>query len=177
MKDLIVRAQQGDQEAFCELMQMQQQLLYKIARTRLENTADIADAIQSTMISAYQNIAGLRHVKYFETWLVRILINSCNAIYREKIPAISLDALENEPLIMAEKSNHQTELKLDFESAMQILPFEERQVLTLFYMQEFSIKEIGKLMDLNTNTVKTKLRRGKERLREQMKEGYPCINI
>lgn len=177
MKDLICRAQSGDQQAFCELMQMQQQMLYKIARTRLENTADIADAIQNTMISAYQNIAGLRHVKYFKTWLIRILINSCNAIYRAQTPAISLDALENEPLITAEKSNHQTELKLDFERAMQILPFEERQVLTLYYMQEFSIKEISVLMELNTNTVKTKLRRGKERLRQQMKEGYPCMNI
>ena len=72
-----------------------QDVLYKIAKTRLNCEDDICDVVQNTFISAYQSIKTLKNKKYFKTWLVKILINKCNDFYlRNKRDNISLNILD-----------------------------------------------------------------------------------
>ena len=80
MDALVTAAKNGDKEAFVQLIRMNKQSLYKAAWVYLRNEQDIADALQNTILSCYENIQGLREVKYFKTWLMRILINECKDI-------------------------------------------------------------------------------------------------
>lgn len=70
---------------------MNKQSLYKTAWIYLRDEQDIADALQNTILSCYENIQRLREPKYFKTWLMRILINECKDILRQKNHAAELD--------------------------------------------------------------------------------------
>ncbi|MFR7666240.1 MAG: sigma factor [Clostridia bacterium] len=84
MEDLIKKAKSGDKLAFTELMLQMQDELYKIAKIRLKNDDDVFDVIQDTMLSAYKSLKKLKHNEYFKTWIIKILINECNKIYKMK---------------------------------------------------------------------------------------------
>lgn len=91
MDALITEAKNGDKEAFVRLIRMNKQSLYKTAWIYLRDEQDIADALQNTILSCYENIQRLREPKYFKTWLMRILINECKDILRQKNHAAELD--------------------------------------------------------------------------------------
>lgn len=81
MEELVNKAKNGDSKAFTELIYLIRLDLYKIARTRLACQDDIDDAVQETLIEAFYSIHKLKEIKYFKTWIIRILINKCNKIY------------------------------------------------------------------------------------------------
>ena len=82
METYIKRAKKGDIEAFINLMDINKTYMYKVAKSILNNNEDIADAIQETILSCYKNIEKLKEIKYFKTWMTRILINKCNDVIR-----------------------------------------------------------------------------------------------
>ena len=83
LKYLVIKAQQGDAQAFVRLMEMNKQSMYKIARSYFTSDEDIADAIQDTIETCYRSISHLAESEYFRTWLTRILINKCIDIIRK----------------------------------------------------------------------------------------------
>ena len=84
MEELIQRAQHNDKDAFTQIILELDNELYKIAKTRITNEADIQDAIQETMIETYKSIKKLKDIKKFKIWTIKILINKCNYIYKKK---------------------------------------------------------------------------------------------
>ena len=82
MEELVEKAKNGDKNSFTKLMLMAERELYYIAKSRLKNDDDVYDAIQETTIIAYKNIEKLKENQYFKTWLIRILINETNLIYK-----------------------------------------------------------------------------------------------
>lgn len=86
MIDLIKKAQRGDTEAFSELIHIYQDSFYRIARSRLYNDEDAADAIQEMLLTGWEKRETLKEPKYFKTWMIRILINKCNEILRKRRP-------------------------------------------------------------------------------------------
>lgn len=82
MEELVEKAQKGDNQAFANLIIGIESDLYKIARMRLNNEDDIKEAVQETIIKAYSSLKKLRNAKFFKTWIIRILINECNDIYK-----------------------------------------------------------------------------------------------
>lgn len=95
-EELIKKAKKGDKIAFEEIMDYYQNTLYKVARTRLNSIEDIEDAIQETIISAYKSIHKLYNISKIKSWLITILINQCNSIYKQKQKnnTISFDVIE-----------------------------------------------------------------------------------
>lgn len=170
MYELVLKAKKGDKEAFTELILELEDDLYKIARTRLSNQEDIFDAIQDTMISAYKSISKLRDVKKFKTWIIKILINKCNDVYKN-IHDIELDEKIINKLEF-NKSIIDLEDNLNFEYIMGILNYDERITMTLYYLEEYTTKEIGRLLKINENTIKTRIRRAKEKIKNNLKEVY-----
>ncbi|WP_182440628.1 MULTISPECIES: sigma-70 family RNA polymerase sigma factor [Clostridia] len=153
--NLVKKAQSGDKEAFITLMEEHKQTLYKIAISMLKNDADAADAIQDTVLSSYENLKGLREPKYFKTWLTRILINHCNRILKERGKMVPIE--EHPELEEAQVDTSGRE----FLKLLNELEEQYRIVLLLYYVEGFSIKEIGAILDMNENTVKTRLSRGR----------------
>ena len=84
MEELIKKAKDGDKEAFTTLMLSLEKELYKIAKARLKNDDDIYDAIQETIIEAFKSIKKLKKIEAFKTWIIRILINKTNDIFRRR---------------------------------------------------------------------------------------------
>lgn len=79
---LVRRARRGDAEAFIALIEACKMSLRRVALSYLKSEEDVADAIQDTILDAYEHIGSLKKEEYFKTWLVRILINRCTKQYR-----------------------------------------------------------------------------------------------
>jgi RNA polymerase sigma factor (sigma-70 family) len=164
--ELVNEAKLGNKEAFTKIITEMENELYKIARLRLKNEDDIDDAIQETMIKAFKSIKKLKKEEYFKTWIIKILINNCNNIYRKKKKKeILIEDYSMELKSEINKLEH-VENELDFYSIIKVLDYEEKIILVLYYMENFTTKEISKIIKLNSNTVKSKLLRAKNKLKE-----------
>lgn len=163
MEELVKKAKEND-EAFDELINSIKSDLYCIARTRLSNMDDIADAIQDTILTCYKNIKKLKNDKVFKPWLIKILISRCNNIYNKKKKYnISIEENEMDKYIEVQDNLE----KIDFEMFIKNLSPDEQTILTLYYYSGYTTKEIGHIMRKNENTIKTKIRRAKDKLRQE----------
>ena len=169
MEKLVLKAQHGDENAFTELILMIRHDLFKIAKMRLVNEADIDDAIQETMIETFKYIKKLKDVKAFKPWVTKILINKCNKIYsKKKTNEIAFE--EEIDNYLVQDASHLTESDMDFYLLVKSLSYEDRMIVTLYYLERYTIKEISQLLKMNENTVKTRLARSKEKLKNNLKE-------
>ncbi len=172
MDDLVKKARQGDKEAFTELILSIKLDLYKVAKTRLKNDEDVYDVIQETMIIAFNSIKKLKKAESFKTWIIKILINTSNTLYKKlkKDNVISLEKVE--PYNSLNYSDFEKiETILDFNFILKNFKYEDRIIIILFYVEKFTDKEIGEILKLKENTVKTKRTRIKEKLKDIIKEG------
>ena len=170
MEDLIEKAKNGDEQSFIEIFMQLNDELYKIARTRLACEYDIDDAIQETMIETYYSLKKLKHIEYFKTWTIRILINKCNKIYsKRKKENISYEDSFFETYIEDTKQSD-IENKADFYILIKDLNYDERIAIVLYYVAGYKTKEISKILNVNENTIKARISRSKEKIRKYIKE-------
>ena len=158
MNEILIRkAKKGDKDAFCRLMDEQMQSMYKIAISYVKNDEDAADAIQDTILSCYENLKSLKYNRYFKTWMIRILINNCYDIRRQKERLTSMD--DYEEMAVTDESN------LEFKELLSILDERYRIPMLLYYGQGYKIKEIAELLHIPISTVQTRLDRGRNKLK------------
>lgn len=164
MDILIKKAVKGDEEAFMKLIDKYMVQMYKVARTRLKDEDLIGDAIQETILSAFKNIKKLRYTKYFNTWLIKILINKCNdQIKNSKIEYVEdYNTVYSENLVYVDNS----EDELDFEKTLNTLSQDHKVVIVLYYVNRFTIKEISEVLNENESTIKSRLKRAREKLKD-----------
>lgn len=160
---LIKRAKKGDADAFCQLMEMQMQSMYKIAWSYLENEDDVADAVQDTICICFEKITSLKFNRYFKTWLIRILINECKDLLAKRKKVVYTDILPEVPF---HESNF---TMIEWEEMLKGLDEKYRVILVLYYMEELQVKEIAEILDMKENTVKSRLMRGRQKLLENFK--------
>lgn len=164
MQGLIKDAVNMDAEAFLELMDRHSLAMYKVARAMLRSDEDVADAIQSTIMICYEKLHTLQKPQYFKTWMTRILINECNKIlqhYRNLDFQEEFTEAARQDMSMAE---------FEFKEMLSQLSEKYRVILVLYYVEGFKIQEIAALLELNENTVKTRLARAREQVREMYTE-------
>ena len=142
--------------------------LRRVAYGYLGNDEDVADAIQDTILAAYEHIDTLRRGEHFKTWLVRILINNCTKTWRQKKKNVSL---ENEQEFGSIEHVDRGRADVEFRELLMSLPEESRAIFQLYYGEQFTTKEIADILDMNENTIKSRLHRGKEQLREELEGG------
>ena len=144
-----------------ELILNSENQLYATAKIILENDEDCADAISETIVKAFEKRETLKKENYAKTWLIRILINECNKI-----------------LSHYKKFNWDEEIPLIGQMDMSIAEFEFKEmlgridapyriILLLYYVEGFRISEIAEILDLNKNTVKTRLSRGRQQAKKE----------
>ena len=159
MQMLIEKAVRGDVESFLELMNINSLAMYKVARAILSNDDDAADAIQNTILNCFQKLHTLKKLEFFKTWLTRILINECNRILRhhqkEHLSGELPEAMKQDPAIA----------EFEFKEMLNLIDEKYRLVLVFYYLEGFKIPEIAELLEMNENTVKTRLARARERIR------------
>ena len=159
MRCLVRKAMDGNKDAFAQLMEMNTQSMYKVARAYFANDADVADAISETVLICYEQLHTLQKPEYFKTWMIRILINQCNGMIRQGRKEVSYGEI---PDIMGEQSEYAL---AEFKDLLERLDEKYRLILILYYVEGFKVAEIAKLLELRENTVKTRLRRGRDSLK------------
>lgn len=175
MKELIKQAQKGDKQAFTQIIINIQDDLYKIAKTRISNEADIDDLIQETMVESYKHIKSLSEPYNVKMWIIKILINKCNKLYKKKYKKdISIDEYNMENYIIL---NNQKDIEddLNFYYLIKCLKYEERIIIILYYKEQYSIEEISKILKMNKNTIKTHLYRARQKIKENLYENKEVL--
>ena len=153
---LVKLAKKHDKLAFAELMQGHMQEMYKVGLAILMNDEDVADAVSETILNCFEKLNTLREDKYFKTWMTRILINNCYKILDVRKRQTGLEEWE-EPSVTDE---YNVELK----DALASIDEKYRSVITLYYLGEYSTKEIASMLHIPKSTVTTRLQRGREQL-------------
>lgn len=173
MKELVKKAQNGDEQAFTELILSLKTDLYKIAKTRLKEDDDIYDVIQETMIIAFKSIKKLKQTESFKAWIIKILINQSNTMYskKKKNNIISFEDSKESQFVSNTNNIANIETLLDFEFICKNLKYEDRIIILLYYMEQFTDKEIGEMLNLKENTVKTKRTRAKQEIQNIIEKG------
>ena len=159
MQELVEKAVRGDADAFLELMEMNSLSIYKTARGILKNDNDVSDAIQDTILTSFEKIHKLKNPQYFKTWLIRILINECNQILRHYKKVNTIEQVPETP------RQDKSLAEFEFKEMLEQVDEKYRVILVLYYEQGFKISEIAELLELNENTVKTRLARAREQIR------------
>ncbi|MFD1431631.1 sigma-70 family RNA polymerase sigma factor [Lacticaseibacillus yichunensis] len=157
---LILAAKAGDQEALMQLLDARQEKLYKTAFLCVHDPQDALDIVQDTSLQAFLSIHRLRQPQYFDTWLIRILINVSRHYYRRPLPPLPAP----EQMLDAHR---QVDLHEDLMQALAKVPAKYRVVLILFYFNELEANEIAAVLRVPTGTVKSRLNRGRKWLREK----------
>ncbi len=171
MRDLIKRAKGGDAEAFIRLMEDNKESMKRIAFAYLRSEEDVADVLQETILDAFEHIHTLRKPEYFRTWLVRILLNNCAAVCRQsrRQQVCDMSGEEYEGYIAGDRlRSMEAQSNLEFLDLLRMLPEESRMVFQLYYGEQYGISQIAEILKISENTVKSRLRRGRERLRKML---------
>lgn len=169
IKELVKQAKKGNKKAFEEIILYYQNDLYKIAKTRLNEEEDINDAIQETIVSAYESISKLFNTEKIKSWLITILINKCNHIYKQKKKNnfISYDNINAERYALSLDKN---ESDLEFNNLISMLNDDEKTIIVLYYAEEYKTREIAKILKMKESTVRNKILRAKRKIEKNIEE-------
>ena len=152
-----------DKQTFTENILKSEQTLYRISMSILKNQADCEDAVQDTILTAYSKLKTLKNEEYFKTWLVRILINTCNKTLRKR----SRFAYDEE---LTEQSVPDSAVSTEVRLALESLKPKIRIVVVMKYVEGFSVKEIKEILRIPEGTVKSRLAEGRKKLGIELSE-------
>src|SRR5919198_2886822 len=179
---LVQRAQAGDSDALAALVQSQQTYVYSIAMSIMHNPADAADMTQEAFVRLLRSLGPYRAETKFTTWLYRLVTNIClDGLRRRGRPVESLDErtsgqsgddgqtagerlADTDRWTQPEEEVTLRESAAEVRAALDRLPTAQRLALTLHYFEDMRYEDIAEAMGLPLNTVKSHIRRGKERL-------------
>ncbi len=178
-EEIISRILKGEQSAFSILVEKYQNYVFTLVLRFTENREDAEEIAQDVFVKAYRSLADFRGDSKFSTWLFTITRTTCLSFLRKK--KLDTQSLDNERIglqvenresgfnanLVEQKSRHTM-----LSRAISMLSVDDAQILNLFYKAEQTLEEIGKIMGLDPNTVKVKLHRARQRLKEKMEKYF-----
>lgn len=176
----ISAARQGDQEAFACLVRAYEKRVFALTSRMCRNPEDAAEAAQEAFLAAWQGLPGFRGESGFATWLYRLTSNACVDLLRRegRRQAAAGPSLDDEarrvdppdPGPTPQEAAERTELRERIEAGLAALPPEYRQVLILREIHQLNYEEIASALELDLGTVKSRISRGRKRLRTFLAE-------
>ena len=141
--------------------------IYRVALSGSKNPHDAEDIVQSTFLKLLENKKEFQDEEHIRKWLIRVTINEANSLWRSfwRKKVISFEETLKEPEFFEPE---QSELFW----AVQKLSPKYREVTYLYYYEEYSIKEIAKLLHISETAIQTRLMRARAKLREKLKEAW-----
>ncbi len=173
---LVQASQQGDQDAFALLVQRHQRFVFNLSFRILQDYEDARESTQEAFLLAWQGLPSFRGEARFATWLYRIAYHCClRQIERRKREQILQTVMEAEQTLKGRKPERQVEEVLEqrerqaaVREQMERLPARYRIVLILRHLQEMSYEEIAEVLTMPVGTVKTRLFRARNLLKERL---------
>ena len=200
--DLLARTRAGDGEAFRELVAPHQRELQVHCYRMLGSISDAEDALQDTLLAAWQGIASFEGRSSLRTWLYRIATNRClnarraaarrpakewdvprvdppeptrlgEVAWLEPIPDALLDGVIDQPLGPAARYEQRESISLAFVTALQLLPPRQVAVLVLRDVLGYPASEVAAMLDTSVDSVTSALKRARATLQRRMPQTEP----
>ncbi len=175
--NLIKRTLEGDQQAFASLVEKYQDQIHALAWQKIGDFHIAQEITQDTFVKAYQKLATLKHPTRFAGWLYVITNNNCKMWHRrnrlqtqsfEETDPVELDEIYYTEHKTREREEEAKEKRRSLvKELLSKLRESERTVVTLYYLAGLSCEEIGEFLGVATNTVKSRLHRARNRLRQE----------
>jgi RNA polymerase sigma-70 factor (ECF subfamily) len=174
---LVMRAANGDREAFGELVNRHQRRVWMVCRQYVG--VDEADAAaQNSLVKAFTRIGDFDRRAAFSTWLTRIAINTCLDELRRRCRAAPVvdEPVDGDGVLAQlpdgqagpEARSMQRQAVASLEAGEQALPPRQREIFRLRFYAEMDLEEIAEALEVHVGTVKTQLHRAVHRLREEL---------
>lgn len=160
----------GDTNAFTVLVDRYKDLVYTLSLRMMKHTEEAEEAAQDTFIKAYKSLNKFKGDSKFSTWIYRVAYNTClDRLKKNKRQQYTVEineytehqvkTLDNALDQIEAKEKEQT-----IQDCLALLPSEDSFLLTLYYFEELSLEEIGKIVSLKPNNVKVKLFRSRKKM-------------
>ena len=173
-------ARHGDPLAFEQLIHLYEKRVFALTRRMCKNPADAEEAAQEAFLAAWQGLKFFRGESSFSTWLYRLASNACVDLLRKegRHQAAAGPSLNDEETVLELPDEaptphalaEQAELRQQIEEGLAALPEEYRTVLVLREIHQQSYDEIAEILSLDLGTVKSRISRGRKRLRKFLLE-------
>ncbi|MFN8495962.1 MAG: sigma-70 family RNA polymerase sigma factor [Caldilineaceae bacterium] len=171
LNSLVMAAKQGDKDAFGQIVNRFQDMAFASAYAMLGDVYAAQDAAQEAFIDAYLSLSNLREPAAFPGWFRRIIWKHGDRQLRGKpVTILPLEFAEelHSPLPTPEDALAEALRREDIHKALQLLPPEQSQVITLFYVEGYAQQEIAAFLELPVTTIKKRLFDARKKLKERM---------
>ncbi len=171
---LVAQAKEGDREAFGQIVEATHRRTYNLACQFVHNQQEAEDITQEAYLRAWQNLPNFRQEAKFTTWLYRIVVNLClnrNRKLEREITIVDDGLLDITPASDSDLESATID-KIYHEwiwTAVEHLPEKYRIVITLFYQEQLSYKEITQVLALPLGTIKSHLSRARDMLASRLR--------
>ena len=172
---LIDQVLTGNQAAFAELVDRYKKYVFTVALNFVKSREDAEEISQDCFVKTYRSLATFQRQSKFSTWLYGIVYHtSMTFLRKKKMDKVSIDDEETfvqleskESDFRADKAEKKSRNEYVKEAMKMLLP-DDAMILTLFYQGEQSLEEIAKATGFEANTVKVKLHRARQRLKDKL---------
>jgi len=177
--EIISRVLRGEQQLFAALVERYQNYVFTLVLRFTDNREDAEELSQDIFVKAYRSLADFRGESKFSTWLYTIVRTSCITFLRKK--KLETTSIDNEKTFVQLENResgfkaNQVEIKSRqamVNQAIALLSPDDAQIITLFYKGEQMLEEIGAIIGAEPNTVKVKLHRARQRLKDKMEKYF-----
>lgn len=150
-----------NREAFEELIREYRENMYRLAFGILQNQHDAQDAVSEAVLKAYENLEKLRDKNKCRAWIMQITVNEARKLYKRQKRQFCVENIEQNMPAFVDDYHELWDVVMKLEAYY-------REVLLLFYYEQFSIAEIAKMLKVREGTVKSRLSRGREKLKQML---------
>lgn len=161
---------QGETNSFAVLVDRYKDMIFTLALKMIKNREEAEEVAQDTFIKIYNSLSKFKGDSKFSTWIYKIAYNTClDRLKKNKKEDLNISIDEFSAHLIKTMDNalsalEDKERKQTIQNCLNSLPGEENFLLTLFYFEDQSLEEIGKIMNINANNVKVKLFRSRQKL-------------
>jgi len=167
---LLQRIKQGDERAFAELYRLYAEYALRVAAAVTKSRVSAMDAVQETFLRVYRHIESFDVQKPFKPWFYRILINECKRFLEQGSGVVLVSDFTANGLEAAQRDNYRFEEYTELYAAIAALEEHQRIPIVLKYLEDFTEQEIAEILELNVNTVKSRLFKGRQKLKKIMEQ-------
>lgn len=150
------------QECFLYVIKEHSGAFYRYAYSVLLSRQDAEDAVSETVLKAFEHLQDLKHLYKMKSWMFRILANTCSTLLQNRL-SVSPQP-ENEAGTVRD-----LESSMDLHNCIYQMEPEFREVVILYYFEDLKTKEIARILDIPEGTVKSRLSRARDRLKQLLK--------
>lgn len=172
--ELVLMAKGGDAAAFSRLYSFYKDKLFRYAYYKLGNGEDAEDAVQSCLLSAFEQIGKLKRPEAFSAWIFKILSVCCANAIKEQIRRRNTDELESYSDLSSPTSERMVE-EIELRECLEKLSEKEREIVYLTVIAGFKSKEVAKISGYSAGNVRTILSRSITKMKNELTERSVAI--